>query len=221
MKLDFSIALRYTDAFAHGLLITLELTLICFVIGIGLGFILSQLRTSRFPPVRWAVGLYVEFFRGTPVLVQLFWVFYCLPLVLGVEFSNFVSAVICLSLYAAAIMSESFRSGLKSIGREQYDASHALGLSTWSRSVHVVLPQTILRSVPILLSNAVALFKESALISAVGMAELMFIGSSISNRTGRPVEIFTAIAIIYFIVAFPLTRVVAVLERWILRRFAI
>ncbi|MFP1643352.1 amino acid ABC transporter permease [Pontitalea aquivivens] len=221
MKIDFSFLSKYHEALLMGLGTTLQLTVICFGLALVLGFVLALLRGSRIKPVAWAATLYVEFFRGTPVLVQLFWIFYCLPIFLGTELSNFTSAVVCLSLYGGAVMSESFRSGLKSIGREQYDAAHALGLTPWVRTVHVLLPQAVLRAVPVLLSNGVGLFKESALISAVGMAELMFIGSTISNRTARPVEVFTAIALIYFLVAFPLTRLVAVLERRILRRLAI
>lgn len=220
MSLDFSIVIPYLHALGIGLWTTVRLSLICFFLGGVLGFAIAQARISKFATVRWPAQLYVEFFRGTPVLIQLFWIFYCLPLLIGIELSNFASAILSLTLYAGAIMSESFRSGQKSVGREQYDACHALGLSAWHRSIHVTLPQTVLRSIPILLSNGVSLFKESALISAVGMAELMFIGTTISNKTGRPVEILTTVALIYFVVAFPLTRIVALLERRVLLRFS-
>lgn len=220
MNFDFTFLVRYQEALLIGLGTTLHLTLVSFAVGIVWGFVLALLRVSSLAPVRWLAALYVEFFRGTPVLIQLFWIFYCLPLLLGTDLSNFTAAVLCLSLYGGAIMSESFRSGMKSIGREQYDASHALGLDAWTRTLYVVLPQATLRSVPVLLSNGVGLFKESSLVSAVGMAELMFVGTTISNRTARPVEVFTVIAIIYFVVAFPLTRVVTWLEQRILRRFA-
>lgn len=221
MNLNFSFLARYQDAFLIGLGMTLQLTLVSFAIGIVWGFVLALLRQSRFAPVRWLAALYVEFFRGTPVLIQIFWIFYCLPIFLGTDLSNFTAAVLCLSLYGGAIMSETFRSGMKSIGRDQYDACDALGLSPWTRATHVVLPQATLRSLPVLLSNGIGIFKESSLVSAIGMAELMFIGTTVSNRTGRPVEVFTMVALIYFVVAFPLTRVVAWLEKRILRRFAI
>ncbi len=221
MNINFAFLARYWEAFLLGLGVTLELTLISFALGIVWGFVLALLRGAPFAPIRWLSAVYVEFFRGTPLLIQIFWIFYCMPIFLGTDLSNFTAAVVCLTLYGGAIMSETFRSGMKSVGRDQYQASHALGLSPWTRTIHVVLPQAALRSIPVLLSNGIGIFKESSLVSAIGMAELMFIGTTISNRTGRPVEVFTMVAFIYFIVAFPLTRVVTWLEKRILRRFAI
>lgn len=221
MHFDPTIPFKYWDALLTGLGTSLRLTLICLAIGIALGFVTSQARRSRLMPVRAVAIFYVELFRGTPVLIQLFWIFYCLPMLIGAEPGNFISAVLSLSLYAGAITSETFRAALKSIPREQYDTCRALGITGLRLAIWVVLPQALLRAIPTLLSNAVALFKESALISAVGMADLMFIGSSIANRTGRPVEMLTAIAIIYFTVAFPLTRIVGRVETRILRRLAV
>ncbi|WP_211331228.1 ABC transporter permease subunit [Paracoccus pantotrophus] len=119
-----------------------------------------------------------------------------------------------------AITSETFRASLRSVGREQMDACVALGLPRAAQIVNVILPQAVLRAVPTLLSNAVSLFKESALVSAVGMADLMFIGQNISNNTARPVEVLTVVAAIYFVIAFPLTRAVTVVEQKLLRKFS-
>ncbi|WP_299847841.1 amino acid ABC transporter permease [uncultured Paracoccus sp.] len=221
MTLDFSILLRFTDALAMGLWTTIKLTLLCVVLGTSLGFVIGLLRSNGNAFIRGALGLYVELFRGTPVLIQLFWIFFCLPLILGVEFSNFVSATIALTLYMGAITSETFRASLRSVGREQMDACVALGLPRSAQILNVILPQAVLRAVPTLLSNAVSLFKESALVSAVGMADLMFIGQNISNNTARPVEVLTVVAVIYFIIAFPLTRAVTVVEQKLLRKFSV
>nr|WP_199287235.1 amino acid ABC transporter permease [Rhizobium chutanense] len=221
MTLDFSILLRFENALLLGLWMTIKLTLICIVLGCTLGFLVGLARTSRNPVLRVVAGAYVEFFRGTPVLIQLFWIFFCLPLLLGVELSNLASGVIALTLYMGAITSETFRASLKSIGREQLDACVALGLPNRVQVVNVVLPQAVLRAVPTLLSNCVSLFKESALVSAVGMADLMFVGQNISNNTARPVEVLTVVALIYFIIAFPLTRAVSLIEGRILKKLAI
>lgn len=221
MTFDFSIVLRFQDALLLGLWTTLKLTLICIVLGCVLGFLLALARTSRSAVLRGVSSVYVEFFRGTPVLVQLFWIFFCLPLVLGVELSNMASGIIALTLYMGAISSETFRASLKSVGREQLDACVALGLSPWTRTTSVVLPQAVLRAAPTLLSNCVSLFKESALVSAVGMADLMFVGQNISNNTARPVEVLTVVALIYFAIAFPLTRAVTLVEGRILKKLAI
>lgn len=220
MELDFSILLRYTDALALGLWMTLKLTALCVVLGTMLGFLVGLARASENALIRLPAAVYVEFFRGTPVLIQLFWIFFCLPLLLGVELSNLASAAIALTLYMGAITSETFRASLRAVGREQMDACIALGLPRPVQIVHVVLPQAVLRAVPTLLSNCISLFKESALVSAVGMADLMFIGQNISNNTARPIEVLTVIALIYFVIAFPLTRLVTRVEQGLLRKLA-
>ncbi|MGR3248304.1 MAG: amino acid ABC transporter permease [Paracoccus sp. (in: a-proteobacteria)] len=220
MTLDFSILTRFVDALALGLWTTIRLTLLCIVLGTCLGFLIGLVRSGGNAAVRGVLGLYVEIFRGTPVLIQLFWVFFCLPLILGVELSNFTSATIALTLYMGAITSETFRASLRSVGREQLDACVALGLPRRAQIVNVIMPQAVLRAAPTLLSNAISLFKESALVSAVGMADLMFIGQNISNNTARPIEVLTAVAAIYFIIAFPLTRVVTLLEQKLLKKFS-
>ncbi|TBY55969.1 amino acid ABC transporter permease [Rhizobium leguminosarum bv. viciae] len=221
MTLDFSILLRFEHALLLGLWMTIKLTVICIVLGCSLGFLVGLLRTSRNLALRAISSIYVEFFRGTPVLIQLFWIFFCLPLLLGVELSNLASGVIALTLYMGAITSETFRASLKSIGQEQLDACVALGLPRRSQVMNVVLPQAVLRAIPTLLSNCVSLFKESALVSAVGMADLMFVGQNISNNTARPVEVLTVVALIYFTIAFPLTRAVSLVEGRILKKLAI
>lgn len=220
MSFDFSILLRFGDAIALGTLMTLRMTALCVVLGCSLGFLLGLARSSQITWLRFAAGLYVEIFRGLPVLIQLFWVFFCLPLLLGVELSNLVSATLALTLYMGAITSETFRSSLRTVGREQMDACISLGLPRRTQITHVILPQAVLRAVPTLLSNCISLFKESALVSAVGMADLMFIGQNISNNTARPVEVLTAVALIYFLIAFPLTRAVTGLERRLLAKFS-
>ncbi len=220
MKLDFSVILRFSDALAWGLLTKLKLTILCILLGVTLGFVIGLVRSSQSRIARGIAGTFVEFFRGTPVRIQLFWIFFCLPLVLGFELSNFVSATIALTLYMGAITSETFRSSLKAVGAEQMDACVALGLPRRAQILNVVLPQAVLRAVPTLLSNCISLFKESALVSAVGMADLMFVGQNISNNTARPVEVLTVVALIYFVIAFPLTRAVTLVEKKMLKKLS-
>lgn len=220
MDLDFSILLKFTDALALGLWTTAKLTVLCVVLGTSLGFLIGLARASANALIRVPASVFVEFFRGTPVLIQLFWIFFCLPLLLGVELSNLASATIALTLYMGAITSETFRASLRAVGAEQLDACVALGLPKTAQILHVILPQAVLRAMPTLLSNCISLFKESALVSAVGMADLMFVGQNISNNTARPIEVLTAVAFIYFVIAFPLTRLVTRIERRMLRKLA-
>ena len=219
MSYDFSFGViaDYFDVLLRGLLTTIEFTAICIILGSLLGFVLSLMRVSRSRALRIVSTAYVEFFRGTPVLVQLFWIFFCLPIVLHVELSNFASSVIALTLFMAAIASESFRSALHAIPRDHIDAGVALGLSPYQRARYVVFPQAIRLAIPTLLSNSVSLFKESSLVSAVGMSDLMYVGQNVSNISARPIELLTTVAFLYFAIAFPLTRAVSRLESRMLR----
>ncbi|SEB87388.1 amino acid ABC transporter membrane protein 2, PAAT family [Pseudomonas mohnii] len=220
MNLDFTVVFSYWQALLQGLALTLVFTVGCAIMGSLCGFLLSLLRASRSRWLSVPAGLYVELFRGTPLLIQLFWVFFCFPVVFGIDIPPYVSVLLALTLYMTAITSETFRGALKSIPGEQHDACVALGLASWNKTVFVVFPQALLRGIPPLLSNVVSLFKESALISSVGIADLMFVGQNISNSTARPVEFLSAVAVIYFLVAFPLTRLVSVVETRMLRRYA-
>ncbi|KJZ62908.1 amino acid ABC transporter membrane protein 2 (PAAT family) [Pseudomonas sp. 478] len=220
MNLDFTVVFSYWQALLQGLALTLAFTVGCAILGSLCGFLLSLLRASRSRWLSVPAGLYVELFRGTPLLIQLFWVFFCFPVVFGIDVPPYVSVLLALTLYMTAITSETFRGALKSIPGEQHDACVALGLASWNKTIFVVFPQALLRGIPPLLSNVVSLFKESALISSVGIADLMFVGQNISNSTARPVEFLSAVAVIYFLVAFPLTRLVGVIETRMLRRYA-
>ena len=220
MNIDFSIVAPYWLVLLKGLGLTLAYTSSCAVLGSLAGFLLSLMRRSSSKWLKSASTLYVEFFRGTPLLIQLFWVYFCLPVLFRIQVPPYLSVLIALTLYMAAITCETFRGALKSIASEQHDACVALGLPTRIKTVHVIFPQALLRAIPTLLSNCVSLFKESALISSVGIADLMFVGQNISNSTARPIEFLTTVGIIYFAVAFPLTRLVGLVESRYLKRFA-
>ncbi|WP_028291947.1 amino acid ABC transporter permease [Oceanobacter kriegii] len=221
MEIDFSIIWPYMPVLMQGLWVTVAITLGCAIAGSLLGFVVSLGRMVNNVLVSGALKLYVEFFRGTPLLIQLFWIFFCFPVVLGISIPPYVSVIISLTLYMGAITSETFRGSLKSIEQEQHDACTALGLKHSTKVIYIIFPQALLRAIPPLLSNIVSLFKESALISSVGIADLMFIGQNISNSTAHPVEFLTTVAIIYFVVAFPLTRLVGYVESRMLTRYAI
>ncbi|RQU47879.1 amino acid ABC transporter permease [Burkholderia cenocepacia] len=220
MTFNFASVFPYWAVLLKGLAITIAFTSSCAVMGSIAGFVLSLLRMSPNPVIKGVTSLYVQFFRGTPLLIQLFWVFFCFPVVFRVDIPPYASVVISLTMYMAAVTSETFRGALKSISAEQHDACIALSLPPQAKILFVIFPQALLRAIPPLLSNIVSLFKESALISSVGIADLMFVGQSISNATAKPVEFLTAVAIIYFLVAFPLTRLVGLVESRFLRRFA-
>ncbi|MDR3515732.1 MAG: amino acid ABC transporter permease [Azospirillaceae bacterium] len=221
MDFNFGLIWKFAVPLAQGLGTSILLSLICMALGSLLGLALALARSSPSRLLRLPAVAFVELFRGTPVLIQLFWVFFCLPLVLGFEPASFTSGVVALSLFTGAVTSETFRAALRSIGSEQRDASVALGLSRWTRMRYVILPQMALRATPVLLSNSITLFKETALVAAVGISDLMSVGENISNSIGRPVEILTTVAVVYFVIAFPFTRIVTLLEKRLLRKLAL
>jgi len=220
MTFDFAIVLPYWDVLLKGLGVTLAFTSLAGIVGVLGGFLLCLCRLARPAWLRALASGYVNLFRGTPVLIQLFWIFFCLPALLQVDMPPWLCVFIALTLYTIAMTCETFRGALKSVPPEQHDACVALGLTWPVKIVYVIFPQALLRAIPPLLSNLVSLFKESALISSVGIADLMYAGQSISNAIARPVEFLTAVAVIYFAVAFPLTCLVGRIEQRLLPRFS-
>jgi|SRR5471030_3264456 polar amino acid transport system permease protein len=219
MSVNFAIVFPYWRVLLGGLMLTVAFTLGCAIAGSIGGFVLSLLRISTNRWIKSAAAFYVEIFRGTPLLIQLFWMFFCLPVLFRISIPPALSVLLSLTMYMIAITSETFRGALKSIASEQHDACIALGLTPRVKVLYVIFPQGLLRAAPPLLSNVVSLFKESALISSVGIADLMLVGQNISTNTARPVEFLSAVGAIYFLVAFPLTRLVGVVETRMLRRY--
>lgn len=215
---DFSMLWKFLPVIGSGLLVTLQVAFAAILVGAVVGFFLAYIRNYGPLALAAIATTVVEFLRGVPVLIQLFWVFFCFPVIFGIETSPFFAAFFALMMYMAAICSESFRSAFATIEKEQWDASVALGIPGRVMMLYVILPQSLLRAAPTLLSNAVSVFKESAIVSAVGMVDMMFVGRNVSSATGHPIEVLTLIAVIYFIIAFPLTQAVSVVEARILHR---
>jgi len=148
------------------------------------------------PPLRWLGAAYVEVFRNTPLLVQIFFVFFGLPRV-GLRLSPFQSGLLALSLYTAAYNAEVFRAGLEAVPRGLREAAAALGLSGWQRFRHVVLPVAARTSLPALGNNFVALVKNSSLVSAIGMVELTFVARDLEAWTFRSFEVYGMATLLY------------------------
>jgi polar amino acid transport system permease protein len=171
-----------------------------------LGLLVSFARLSPWRPLRAVASAYVDFLRGTPLIVQILWVYYSVPILTGIVFSPFVSAALALTLNLSAFVSEVYRAGIQSIGRGQREAALALGMSYWQAMRRVILPQSIRRVIPPLGSIWVSLFKDTAIVSVIAVPELMYRGKLLSIETYRPLEIYTAVAIIYFLVTYPQAR---------------
>lgn len=214
---DFSVVWRNSHLLLWGLVGTLKVTAAALALGLPLGLTVALLRLSRARAVSLPAGVFVEFFRSTPPLVQLFWCFFALPILIGVRIDSFQAAVMTLSLQSSAFFAEVFRGGIVSVERGQWEAARALGM-TYSRLMRrVVLPQAVKRMIPAFLERAIELMKTTTLVATVAYADLLFAASDIAQKTFRPLEVFTAAAGIYFIVIFAASRAVQVAERRLAR----
>lgn len=196
-----------------GLWVSLELTVAANVIGIVFGFGLALLIMSPFKLVRLPFMLFVEFFRCTPAIVQIVWIFYCVPMLFDVFLDPITMGVLALGLNLMAFNAEAYRASIQAVPKEQIDAGIALGLTPIQRILHIVFPTAFRASVPVLLTNGIVIFQQSALVAIVAIQDLMYQGKSLATETYRPIETFTVVALIYFAVSFPVTQIVGLLER--------
>ncbi len=183
-------------ALLRGALLTLQVSALAIVLASLVGVAVAAARTSPLRPLRWLGAAYVEGFRNTPLLVQIFFVFFGLPRV-GLRLSPFQSGLLALSLYTAAYNAEVFRAGLEAVPRGLREAAAALGLSPWQRFRHVVLPVAARISLPALGNNFVALVKNSSLVSTIGMVELTFVARDLEAWTFRSFEVYATATLLY------------------------
>lgn len=165
--------------------------------GIAIGFPVAILRTARLAVLRWPADLYVSVMRGTPLLVQIFVIYYGLPSV-GIEFTPVTAGVLALSLNAGAYLSESLRGAIQSIGQGQWRASYSLGLSHWQSLRYVVLPQALRVAVPSMGNTLISLIKDTSLVSVITMTELMLTTREVIATTFQPLPLYLAAAAIYW-----------------------
>lgn len=203
---------RALPALIQGLRLTITITLVVIVLGFFLGILVAAGRLARSPLVNKPVAAYIEFFRGTPALVQLVWIYYCLPIVLGLELPSFASIVVALTLNVGAFYGEAIRAGIQAVPRDQVEAADILGFHYVDKMRFVVLPQAFRIIIPVALSQSISLFKDTSLVSTLGVADLMYQARVLSTQTYRPLEILTVAALIYFVLAFPCTVATRVLE---------
>ena len=204
-------ALAALPLLLSGAWLTIKLTLLTLVFGVPLGLLLALARLSRFPPLRAAATVYVEAVRGTPLLMQIYVLYFVLP-ALGPSLPAFAAGLAALSLNSAAYVAEIFRAGIESIDIGQREAALALGMTGGQTMRYVVLPQTLRRVLPPLTNEAVALLKDSSLVSVIALTELMRVGKEISTNSGSPTTIYLTVALLYLAMTLPLTGLVRRLE---------
>lgn len=210
---DFQSVTRNLPSLLDGLWVTLQLTAAANLMGLTLGFILALLIMSRVAFIRLPFMLFVEFFRCTPAIVQIVWFFYCVPMIFNVFLGSVTMGILALGLNLTAFNAEAYRASIQAVPREQIDAGIALGLNPLQRVLYIILPSAFRASIPVLMTNGIVIFQQSALVAIVAVQDLMYQGKTLATETYRPIETFTVVALIYFAVSFPVTQLVGWLER--------
>ena len=202
---DFSILWTYRALLIAGLGYTLLFTAICVVLGLLIGLVAGIGRLSTNPFISAPLRAYVELFRCTPVLVQLVWFYYALPVLTGIQISAVLASTLCLALYGGAFYSEIIRGGIISTDAGQIEAARALGMRRHQVMRRIVLPQAFKRMVPPLMSQSIMQLKNTSLLSVLAVPDLLYQGQVIAHETYRPLELYTFIAVAYFAVLLPVT----------------
>ena len=209
---DLSIIRKTFWFFLRGVWLTARLALLSLGLGLPIGLLLALMRVQSSRLIAAPAAVYVEVMRGTPLLVQILFIYFVLPY-FGVYLPAFTSGVIALTLNSAAYISEIFRAGILSIDAGQMEAARSLGMTYSQAMQKIILPQTFRRVVPPLTNEAIALLKDSSLVSVIGLTELARTGQELASRYAAPLTIWPVVAVFYLLLTFPLTRVAEYLER--------
>jgi polar amino acid transport system permease protein len=209
---DLSVIVRFFPVLLKGAALTLELTCIAVAIGILIGTFIGIGRVSKQIGIYTLSSAYVNFIRGTPMLVQLYLVYFGLPAYFG-PIPPRMAAIITLSVNSGAYVAEIVRAGIQSLDRGQLEAARSLGMTYPQAMRYVLIPQTFKRIVPPLGNEFIALLKDSSIVSVIALEELVRKGSMIAGRTFRSFEIWTAVAFLYLFMTLPITRLVNFAER--------
>ena len=212
MTIDWDIILESIPLLAEGVVVTLQVSSLSAVLGLALGVVLGLGALSRSRIIRWSVAAYVDFIRGTPLLIQIFLVFFALPMV-GIRFDEFAAGVVALSINAAAFVAEVVRGGVGSIERGQSEAAKAIGMRHRQVLLYILLPQAYRQMMPPLTNELISLVKNSSLLSVISVYELTRAGQAIISVHFVPFEIYTLLALYYYVLIKALSWLSVQLER--------
>ena len=210
---QFGFLWEYRWLILGGLGVTLAFAVGTTLLGLAIGVLIGLGRLLGAAWLRVPLTGVVELFRCTPLLVQLVWLYYALPVVSGIEISAYTAAGLALTLYVSSFYAEIFRGGVASIEIGQWDGARAVGMRRLQVLRRVVLPQAFRNMLQPIMNQAVIQLKNTSLISTVAVADLLYQGSVITAASYRPLEVYTLVAALYFAVLFPMTRLASYLER--------
>jgi len=202
-----------SDLLLQGLWITIQVSLIAFVIALVAGLILCLGTISRTRLIRAPAVLVMEFCRNTPILVQLVWVHFAWPEIIGVTLTPWQSAVTALALQSSGYLAEEFRAGIESIDRGQVEASQSLGMTYTKLMYRIVIPQAVIRVLPGILNQFVTCFKSSSIISIIAVPDIMYYASLIVSQTYLPMPVYTIVALVYFLLVMGISHLMKLATR--------
>ncbi|MBV0890359.1 ectoine/hydroxyectoine ABC transporter permease subunit EhuC [Paracoccus sp. Z118] len=200
----------------QGTWVTVQLTVMGCAVALVVAFVAGLGRIAPWPPVRWLATAFIEFFRGTSIFVQLFWIYFVLPM-LGVSLTPMQAGVTALGLNVGAYGAEVVRGAILAVPRDQHEATVALNLSRWQRLRHVILPQALPLMLPTFGNNAIELLKATAVVSLISLSDMTFQAQIVRSQTGNTLVPFVTILILYFLMALALSTLIRRIERRVTR----
>jgi His/Glu/Gln/Arg/opine family amino acid ABC transporter permease subunit len=211
--LNFSFLGKYSEYYIKGTEITIVLAFFAVLFGTLLGLTLTLLRRSKIKPISYIATAYVEFVRGTPLLVQIYIIYIGLPKLIGIDMPDMTVGAVALALNSGAYISEIIRAGIDAVDKGQMEAARSLGMSQRLAMFEIIIPQAFKNILPALGNEFVSIIKESSMVSVIGVAELMYNAGIVRGNTALGLEPVIVAAVIYFILTFSLTRVLGYVER--------
>ncbi len=213
MSLNVDLMINSLPLLIAGAGITIQITAISVGLGLIIGMFVGIARISNVKLLRWLAAIYIDFLRGTPLLVQIFLIYFALPVLLGQRVDPFIAAITACGINSGAYIAEIFRAGIQAIDEGQMEAGRSLGM-TWVQTMrYIIVPQAFKNIVPPLGNEFIALLKDSSLVSVIGFEELTRRGQLIIARTYGSLEIWISVAIIYLVMTLTISRLVAYLEK--------
>ncbi len=211
--MKFSLIEPYAPMFVNGLAVTCEVTACSLLLAFALGFVIAVLKVLPCKPLRALLDFYTSIFRGVPLIVLLFMVYFATPQLTGYKITMFAASVLTLGLNGSATVSETVRGGIEGVDRGQYDASYALGLPYVTMMREVIVPQAMRSVAPALVNEVITVLKSSSLVATIGLMDMMRAAQSVQALTYRAFEPFIIVAVVYYVIVMALVALANRLER--------
>lgn len=200
--MDLNVIWSNIGFLAGGLLVTFELAVFALIGGLALGTLIAMARLSRSPWIYWPATAYVNFIRGIPLILVIFWLYFLMPVITGHSTGEFLSAVIAFIVFESSYFAEIIRAGIQSVRRSQVNAGLATGLSRRQTMRHIVLPQGLRNMIPSLMTQCIVLFQDTSLAYVIGVKEFLRRANLLDARVFRSVEIYLFVAVVYFVLCY-------------------